>query len=55
MPHPSSRTAVYTVSDKGKAVVIQAEAQWEIIRVNDMADRCKGTPAIVDDKMYLRT
>jgi outer membrane protein assembly factor BamB len=46
---------IYTVSENGKAAVIQAGAQWEVIRVNDMADGCKGTPAIVDDKLYLRT
>lgn len=46
---------IYVVSETGKATVIQAGAQWEIVRVNDMNDGCKATPAIADGKMYLRT
>ena len=46
---------IYTVSETGKAAVIQAGAQWEVVRVNDMQDGCKATPAVVDGKMYLRT
>jgi outer membrane protein assembly factor BamB len=46
---------IYVISEEGKAAVIQAGAQWEVIRVNDLADGCKGTPAIVDGKMYVRT
>ena len=30
-------------------------AQWEIVRVNDMQDGCKATPAVVDGRIYLRT
>ncbi len=46
---------LYTVSEEGKAAVIRAGAQWGILRVNDMGDGVKGTPAIVDGKIYLRT
>jgi outer membrane protein assembly factor BamB len=46
---------IYTFSDEGKAAVIQAGAQWEVIRVNDLKDGCKATPAIADGKMYVRT
>ena len=46
---------IYTVSEEGKAVVIQAGADWKVLRINDLKDGCKGTPAIVDNKMYVRT
>jgi outer membrane protein assembly factor BamB len=46
---------IYTISDEGKAAVIRAGAQWELIHVNDLGDTCKATPAIVDGKIYLRT
>jgi outer membrane protein assembly factor BamB len=46
---------IYTISEEGKAAVIRAGAQWEVIRVNDLGDGCKATPAITDGKIYLRT
>ena len=46
---------IYTVSEEGKATVIQAGAQWQILRVNDLGDGCKGTPAIADGRLYIRT
>jgi outer membrane protein assembly factor BamB len=46
---------IYTISDEGKAAVIQAGAQWELLRVHDLKEVCKATPAIVDGKMYVRT
>jgi outer membrane protein assembly factor BamB len=46
---------IYTISEEGKAAVIKAGAQWEVIAVNDLKDGCRATPAIVDGKMYLRT
>jgi outer membrane protein assembly factor BamB len=46
---------IYTVSEEGKAAVIRAGAQWEVIRVNDLGDGCKATPAITDGKIYWRT
>lgn len=46
---------LYTVSEDGKAAVIQAGAQWEVLRVNDLGDGCKATPAVVDGKLYVRT
>jgi outer membrane protein assembly factor BamB len=46
---------IYAVSEEGKAAVIKAGAQWELLRVNDMKDGCKATPAIVDGKIYVRT
>ncbi|MGH9720576.1 MAG: PQQ-binding-like beta-propeller repeat protein [Bryobacteraceae bacterium] len=46
---------LYAISDEGKAAVIRAGAQWELIAVNDLNDGCKATPAVVDGKLYLRT
>ncbi len=46
---------VYMISQQGKAVVLKAGAQWEILAVNDMEEECYATPAIVDDRIYLRT
>jgi outer membrane protein assembly factor BamB len=46
---------IYTVSEEGKAAVIRAGAQWEVLTVNDMGEGCKATPAVVDGKLYFRT
>ncbi len=46
---------IYTVSEEGKAAVFTAGANWTQIRVNDLNDGCRATPAIVDGKMYVRT
>ena len=46
---------IYVVSEEGKAAVIRAGTQWEVIQVNDLGDGCKATPAIADGKIYLRT
>jgi outer membrane protein assembly factor BamB len=46
---------IYTVSEEGKASVIKAGAEWEVIRVNDLGEPCKATPAIVDGSLYVRT
>jgi outer membrane protein assembly factor BamB len=46
---------LYTASEDGKIAVIQAGAQWEVLRVNDMQDGCRATPAFVNGKMYVRT
>ncbi len=46
---------LYVVSEEGKATVIQAGAQWQVLKVNDLRDGCKGTPAIADGKLYIRT
>jgi len=46
---------LYAISEEGKATVIQAGPQWEVLGVVDLGDGCKGTPAIVDGKLYVRT
>jgi hypothetical protein len=46
---------IYTVSEEGKAAVIQPGRDWQVIRINDLGEPCKATPAIIDGSLYLRT
>ena len=46
---------IYTISEEGKAAVIQAGAEWQVLRVNDLGDGCRATLAIADGKLYVRT
>ena len=46
---------IYAISEEGKAAVIRAGAQWELLAVNNLDDGCWATPAIVDGKIYVRT
>jgi outer membrane protein assembly factor BamB len=46
---------VYLISQQGKATVLKAGAQWEILALNDLEAEAYATPAIVDNKIYLRT
>jgi len=42
-------------SQKGKVSVLKAGAQWEILYQVDMEDDIFATPALVDNRIYLRT
>jgi outer membrane protein assembly factor BamB len=46
---------IYTVSEEGKASVIEAGREWRVLKVNDLEDGCKGTPAIAGGMLYVRT
>jgi len=46
---------VYLLSQACKLSVIQAQPQWEVLRVNDLDDECFATPAIADHSLYVRT
>jgi len=46
---------VYMISQNGQATVLKAGEQWEILALNDLEDECYATPAIVDNRMYVRT
>jgi outer membrane protein assembly factor BamB len=46
---------IYTISEAGKAAVIRAGGEWEVLRVNDLGDGCKATPAFAGGKLYIRT
>lgn len=51
----ASNGYLYTATEEGKVAVIRAGAQWDVVRVIDMDDGIKATPAIVDGRIYLRT
>lgn len=46
---------IFTVSEEGKAAVIRADGEWEVLGVNDLHDGCKATPAFADGRLYVRT
>jgi outer membrane protein assembly factor BamB len=46
---------LYAISEEGKLAVVKAGAQWELLAVNPLDDGSKSTPAIVDDRLYVRT
>jgi outer membrane protein assembly factor BamB len=46
---------IYTTSLEGKVSVIKAGAQWEVLAVNTLDDECIATPAIVEDRISIRT
>lgn len=46
---------VYFVSQTGKASVIRAGGDWEVLAVNDLGHEAYGTPAIDGERIYVRT
>ena len=46
---------VYMVSDAGKAVVLEAGADWKVLRTNDLGEDVYATPAIGQGCLYIRT
>ncbi len=46
---------VYMISDAGKAVVIEAGADWKVLRTNDLGEDVYATPAIGAGCLYIRT
>ncbi|MDZ4799873.1 MAG: PQQ-binding-like beta-propeller repeat protein [Bryobacteraceae bacterium] len=46
---------IYAISEEGKVVVLAAGGQWQITRINTLDDECKATPAVADNKLYVRT
>lgn len=46
---------VFLVSEAGKVSVVKAAGEWAILKVNKLEDQCYATPAIVDQKIYVRT
>ena len=46
---------VYMISQSGKATVLKAAAQWEILASHDFEEEVYATPAIVDNRLYVRT
>jgi outer membrane protein assembly factor BamB len=46
---------VYIASEHGKVVVLKAGGEWEILAVNDFDADIYATPALSDDRMFIRT
>lgn len=46
---------IFTLSQAGKLTVVQAGAEWEVLRTVDFGEECFATPALVDGSIYVRT
>ena len=46
---------IYAISLEGKASVIRSGAEWEVLATNDLGDEVLATPAIAEDRIYVRT
>ncbi len=46
---------VFMVSASGKVTVLKADAQWEILAMNDLDEEVWATPAIAGGNLYIRT
>ena len=46
---------VYLVSHDGKISVLKADAQWEVLAVNDLGEECQATPAMGEGDIFIRT
>jgi len=46
---------VYMVSQAGKLSVLKAQGEWEVLKVNNLDDDVFATPALGDNRLYVRT
>jgi outer membrane protein assembly factor BamB len=46
---------VFFAGQNGKVSVIQAGSDWKLLAVNDMEEEIYATPALVENRIYLRT
>jgi outer membrane protein assembly factor BamB len=46
---------IYLFSQNGKATVLKAAGDWEILATNDMEEQVFATPAMIGNRMYVRT
>ena len=46
---------IFVVSATGKVTVLKADAQWEILAMNDLDEEVWATPAIAGSNLYIRT
>jgi outer membrane protein assembly factor BamB len=51
----AANNQVYVASHNGKVVVFQAGDEMKILTENNMGEQILATPAVVDNKLYLRT
>jgi outer membrane protein assembly factor BamB len=46
---------IFCLNEEGKTFVIAAGDKYELLRVNDLAEMAQATPALVGDRLLLRT
>jgi outer membrane protein assembly factor BamB len=46
---------IYFMSQTGKLSVVKADAQWELLKVNDFGEDSFSTPALAGGRIYVRT
>ena len=46
---------IFLVSASGKVTVLKADAQWEILAMNDLGEEVWATPAIAGSNLFIRT
>jgi outer membrane protein assembly factor BamB len=46
---------LFLLNEDGKATVLRAGRDWDVIRVNDLGESCHATPALSGGQVYLRT
>lgn len=46
---------VYMISQAGKLSVFKAQGDWEVLKVNELNDEVFATPALGDNRIYVRT
>ena len=51
----AANNRIYVASHNGKVVVLAAGDEMKILSYNDLGEQILATPAVVDNKLYLRT
>ena len=46
---------VFLANTEGKITVLKSGAQWEVLKVNDLAEEIHATPALSDGRIYVLT
>ena len=46
---------IYCIDSNGKMIVMRGDGKFEILAENDLDQRCNSTPAIANNRMYIRT
>ena len=46
---------IYCIDSNGKMIVMRGDGKFEILAENNLDQRCNATPAIANDRMYIRT
>lgn len=46
---------LYIANQQGKVTVLKAAPEWEVLAVNDLGEECFATPAVADDRIFVRT